>query len=158
MPRDIDVVFLGSLRDHRRKIILNKLQNELEKRNITLEIHDGSCPERKLVFGQERTLLLNRANIMLNIMRQPWDDLVFRTLLAAPNGTMIVSEPVIDTVPFQPGNHFLMAEINRIPDVIQNLLLHPKDKNEIIDQTYDLVINQMPMENMVMRFMSKLNI
>jgi hypothetical protein len=156
LNKDIDVVFLGSLRDHRRKKIINKLYNSLAERNITLVIHDGSCLERKLIFGQERTNLLNRSKIMLNIMRQPWDDLVFRMLLAAPNRTMIVSEPVIDTIPFQPENHFIMAEIEQISRIIQCSLQNHEKREQIIDRSYDLVVNKMPMEKMILKLMKSI--
>lgn len=91
LTRDIDVVFLGSTRDRRRKPIIAKLEKELSARGISFIVKDGS-PRRGFVFGQERAMLLNRTKIMLNIMRQPWDDPVFRLLLAAPNGAMVLSE------------------------------------------------------------------
>jgi hypothetical protein len=83
LERDIDVVFLGSLRDRRRSRIVGSLQAELKRRNIGLLIKDGSR-ERGYAYGDERTRLLNRSRIMLSIMRQPWDDLLFRVCWQLP--------------------------------------------------------------------------
>jgi hypothetical protein len=89
LERDIDVVFLGSTRDNRRARIISSLEQSFAQNDIRLVIKDGSA-QRGAVHGFERTVLLNRSKIMLNVMRQPWDDLVFRQLLAAPNRTMLL--------------------------------------------------------------------
>jgi hypothetical protein len=70
LTRDIDVVFLGSLRDRRRSRIVSDLNQKLNKLGIKFVIKDGSRA-RGYAFGEERTQLLNRAKISLNIMRQP---------------------------------------------------------------------------------------
>ncbi len=66
---------------------------------------------------QERTELLNRSKLVLNIMRQPWDDPVFRILLASANGATVLSEPVRDGGPFIAGRHFIAAPLDEIMSV-----------------------------------------
>ena len=89
LNRNIDVAFIGSTRDRRRKPIVADLTRQLAAEGIRLVIKDGS-PEHGYVFGFERAKLLNRTKVLLSVMRQPWDDPVFRLLLAAPNGAMVL--------------------------------------------------------------------
>ena len=67
LERDIDVLFLGRINNKRRASILNKLDRELSAEKIKLEIVDKEC------FGDERTRLLNRTKISLDLPRVPWD-------------------------------------------------------------------------------------
>lgn len=142
LERDVDVVFLGSLRDRRRSEIMQRFESDFTKLEIKFVIHDGS-PERGLVFGEERTRLINRTKILLSIMRQPWDDLVFRMLLGTPNGAMVVSEPVQDQYPFQSGVHFASAEIDRIPETVKYYLEHEEERQRIVQSAQDVIFNQM---------------
>jgi hypothetical protein len=142
LARDIDVVFVGSLHDRRRARIVGALHKELDRRQVQVVIKDGSR-ERGYAYGDERTRLVNRSKIMLNIMRQPWDDLVFRMLLAAPNGALLLSEPVADTEPFMPGQHFVMAELAQLADSVAYYLRHPAERESIAERARDFVIHQL---------------
>ena len=148
LERDIDVVFLGSLRDRRRSRIISDLEQKLDRHRIKFVIKDGS-PTRGYAFNEERTQLLNRAKIMLNIMRQPWDDAVFRMLFAAPNGVMVISEPVVDISPFEPGKHFVVTSLEHMVETIQYYLSHSQERESFAQNGYDLVVNQLTMEKMV---------
>lgn len=129
LNRDIDVVFLGSTRDSRRNRIIGDLEKMLLARRIKFVIKDGS-EQRGSVHGVERTILLNRSRIMLNIMRQPWDDPVFRMLLAAPNNTMLLSEELEPSSvgPFNPNEHFIMAPLAELAEVIEYWLAHEQER------------------------------
>jgi glycosyltransferase involved in cell wall biosynthesis len=59
VAKDLDCVFIGS-KNARRNHILSYLQQELEKRNITLHIYYG-------IFGDEKINILKRAKYILNI-------------------------------------------------------------------------------------------
>jgi hypothetical protein len=152
--RDIDVVFLGSTRDKRRKALIAELQEQLARRRIHFVIKDGS-QQHGNVFGRERILLLNRTKIMLSIMRQPWDDPVFRMLLAAPNGAMLLSENLLPTStgPFLPGMHFAMTSLSDMADSIQYYLSHEQERQAIADQAYNFVTGELTMTNMAHRLM-----
>jgi len=148
LHRDIDVVFLGSRRDRRRKRLVSDLQCQLAERGIGLLIKDGS-PEYGSAYGEERVFLLNRAKILLNIMRQPWDDPVFRMLLTAPNGAMMLSELVSDAGPFTVGEHFSQAEIVDLCDAICHFLGSEYERREIAEKAHDYVTHELTMEAMV---------
>ena len=152
MVRDIDVLFLGSTRDARRGPIIARLRADLAQRDIRLRVHDGS-PKGPCVFGEERTLLINRTKLFLNIMRQPWDDLVFRMLLAAPNGATVISEPVVDRVPFAPSTHFASAPLDALPDAILRWLADRAGREELASAARRQVVENMAMPNMLDRLM-----
>ena len=146
LERDIDVVFLGTLRDRRRTGIVRRLQRDLDRRGIALTLRDGSA-SHGYAYGEVRTVLLNRAKIMLNIMRQPWDDGIHRMLLAAPNGAMVVSEPIIATSwgPFRPDVHFVMAPHDRLAETIARYLADADARRTIAGRAYDSVVNGLTM-------------
>jgi hypothetical protein len=158
LPRDIDVVFLGTLRDRRRAGIIRKLQRDLDRRGLALTIRDGS-PARGYAYGTERIVLLNRAKIMLNVMRQPWDDGVHRMLLAAPNGAMVVSEPIIPSSwgPFRPGVDFVMAPHAALADTIARYVADDDARQAIASQACNRVNSQLTMRGMVERVLTELD-
>lgn len=155
LERDIDVVFLGSLRDRRRASIVRWLRARFKAMGIRFVVYDGT-PGNGLVFGEERTRLLNRTRIHLSIMRQPWDDAVFRMLLATPNGAMVVSEPVVDDTPFLPGNHLAVSEINRIPETVAYYLAHEDERQQIVQNAQDLLYNHMTSRLMAEKILQSL--
>lgn len=145
--RDIDVVFLGSRRDGRRRRIIGDLEVRLARAGVTFVIKDGS-PEHGYAYGEERVSLLNRAKILLNIMRQPWDDPVFRMLLAAPNGAMMLSEPVLDAGPFESGRHFAVAELSGLVDAVGHYLDAEGERRNLADAASAYVTRHLTMERM----------
>jgi len=159
IERDIDVVFLGSTRDKRRHNIILELNDKLHSKGVNFVIKDGS-PERGYVFGQERTLLLNRSKIMLNIMRQPWDDPVFRLLLAAPNGAMLLSEKLLTTSmgPFQPGEHFAMSNLENIVEAIEYYISNNEERSKIARNAFEFVTKELTMRNMARRILMALDL
>lgn len=154
MERDLDVVFLGSTRDRRRRRIIGGLETELARRGISFVVKDGS-PAHGYVFGHERTVLLNRAKIMLNVMRQRWDDPVFRLLLAGANGTMLLSEPLwpTSTGPFSPGEHLVATSLPEMVDTIEFYLSHPDKRQRIAANAHTYLTSQLTMDAMVGRLL-----
>lgn len=115
-PRDYDVVFLGALRHTRRPRLLRMLRKEWKRRGIRFLAIDRHC------FGQQRSHLLSRAKIVLNLNTVPWDMPGFRFLTAVGCGTLVVSEPIRDPTPFRPGEHYVEAAIPQLPDVVEHFL------------------------------------
>lgn len=150
LERDIDVTFIGSTFDHRRKKIVKIIDEELNKRGIRFIIKDGSV-ERGSVYGQERTILLNRTRIVLGIMRQPWDDQVFRFLHAAPNGAMLLSEKILTTSlgPLIPDEHIGMMELSRIVDAIEFYLQKPEEILRITRNASELISSRLSIKETV---------
>lgn len=135
LRRDVDVVFLGTTVDRRRRALISRLETELAARRLSFEIHDGS-PRRGYCFDAARTVLLNRARIFLNLMRQPWDDPVHRMLLAAANGALLLSEPLApDNVgPFEIGTHLIAAGIGGLAETAAHYASSSADRDRIAGQ------------------------
>lgn len=154
LKRDIDVVFLGSLRDRRRRRIIAALFKAFARKGIRTVIRDGS-EEHGYVFGEERTQLLNRAKILLNVMRKPWDDPLVRMLLAAPNGAMLISEEVLSssTGPFRKGEHFVEADVEALPDTIDFYLNNEVLRAQIAERARAEVTQKLTMKAMAGRLL-----
>lgn len=157
MPRDIEVLFLGSTRDARRRRLFPAIQDQFDKRGIQLQIVDGS-PARGAAFGEERTRLLNRTRIFMNLMKQPWDDPSFRLLLAAANGAMLLSEPVMDTSlgRFSAGVHFAACELNQLAETAAHYLQEEPARLEITAQAAEDIVQGNRMESMAARLLERL--
>lgn len=149
LERDIDVVFLGTTRDARRQRWIPRLEQELGKYNIRFVIIDGS-PKRGYLFDHERTLLLNRTRIMLNVMRQPWDDALYRFLLAAANGVLLLSEPlhIESRGPLKPGVHFVESRLDEIVQRIILILDSPSSRETILENAANLIGSDLTMPKM----------
>jgi hypothetical protein len=119
-PRDIDVVFIGRLNKRARRRRLAALRQEIEKRGAKMVVVDN-C------YGEERTALLNRTKIVLHVHKNPWDTPWMRWVMAAECGCLVVSEPLSDPRPLEPGVHYVEARLDDLPTVIERLLASPAD-------------------------------
>ena len=149
LERDIDVVFLGTTRDARRQRWIPRLEQELGKVNIRFVVKDGS-PKQGYLFDRERTQLLNRTRIMLNVMRQPWDDALYRFLLAAANGVLLLSEPlqIESRGPLKPGVHFVESRLDEIVQKIIQTLDSPSSRETIVENADNLIGSALTMPKM----------
>lgn len=155
LARDVDVLFLGTTRDRRRKRIIAQLTEQFAVSGINFVIKDGSQTHGH-VFETERTELINRSKILLNVMRQPWDDLTFRALLAAGNGAMLLSEPVAELGwgDFRPNHHFIMGEIDQLATTAKRWLADDAARQAVAETSYQLVVTQMTIEQMTGRLLN----
>lgn len=142
LPRDIMVGFLGDLRAKRRIQILMRVARALDARGIPIEIETA-------LYGQARTQFLNRSRILLNILRAPQDFVGQRFLLAGANKTLIVSEPLQDSEPFQNGQHLVAAPIDELADRIAHYLHHEHERARLVENAYHLVTCELTTKNMV---------
>jgi hypothetical protein len=114
-PRDIPVVFLGTAKHGRRAAILDELGRSLRQRGIRFQRIESGC------YGEERTALLNRTRILVNLHQYPWSPAWIRFLMAATCGALVVSEPTEDDRPFVAGLHYVAATPEEMPDTIARL-------------------------------------
>ncbi len=125
-PRDYDVVFLGTLRRTRRVRLLRGLGKELRRRGIRFLAVDRDC------YGMQRTRLLSRTKIVLNVNTVPWDMPGFRFLTAVGCGALVVSEPIRDPSPYRPGEHYVEAAVSQLPDAIEQYLRDDAGRSAIV--------------------------
>ncbi len=116
VARDIDVVFIGKLNKGFRRERLNEVLSALEKRGVRVVVVEGGC------WGEARTALLNRTKLVLHLHKYPFDTPWMRWAMAAACGAPVISEPLDNREPFEPGVHYFEAPFDALPDTIEHLI------------------------------------
>jgi hypothetical protein len=114
--------------------------------------------EHPFVFGRERTRLLNRATITLNVL-PTWYDGAFsyRFPLAAANRSLMVSEVVLAHAPhLVPNVHYVDAPPDRLADALLHYLHAPAERERIVAAAYRAVIDEYPFIDSVAAIMRAL--
>jgi hypothetical protein len=147
LERDIDVLFLGSLHSKRRRKIIRKVREDLQKYNINLTIYDG-CEE----YLSDRTHYLNRVKVLLNIVQSPGDWTSHRFLLGMANKALIVTEPVPDLGPYKRGHkrgHYLIeTPIEEMAQKIDFYLKNDHERKKIVEKSYQFIRSELTMTRM----------
>ena len=117
--RNIDVLFIGSLKSGNRGQRLQKILGAIAGTGAQVQVVDGG------VYREERVKLLNRTKIVLHVHKYPWDTPWMRWAMAAANGALVVSEPLVDPEPFEAGTHYFEAPAEELPATITRLLANP---------------------------------
>lgn len=150
IERNIQVLFLGRLAK-RRGLLVNKLQAQLQLRGRKLVVVERA-------FGETRTHLLNRTQIMLVLLRTPHDMPAMRLLLGMACGVLVVCEQCNGTGAFRPGEHFVMADLDQLPDAIDYYLAHGADRRRIAQQGHMFVTQELTMEEMLRRMLDQIKL
>ncbi len=153
LNRDIDVLWMGKRGASRRSRLLDRIRTELSNEGV--EVHMVDSEENPFVFGRERTILLNRAKITLNITRTWYDDNFSRFAIAAPNRSLIVSEPLLDHCPeFQPNVHYISSPVSEISSSILYYIKNERERSEIVEKAYELVTSRLTFHRSIERIMA----
>ncbi|MFZ1106357.1 MAG: glycosyltransferase [Hyphomicrobiaceae bacterium] len=134
--RDIDVLFLGRLNSRRRSLI-RQVQRGLSRAGFELTVVTRDC------YGEERTKLLNRTKIILNLHKFPWESPGIRLLMAMGCKALVVSEPAPDMQPYLDGQHMVVAPI---PGLVETLVRYLKDdgaRRSIVENAYRFATENM---------------
>lgn len=138
LQRDIDVLWMGKRGTRRRSLLLDRVRSELKSYGIRIHVADGI--ENPYIFGEERTYYLNRSKITLNITRTWYDDNFSRMALAAPNRSLVVSEPVLPHCSsFIAGTHYISAPHDSLSETIRHFLEHEEERLRVVENAYRLV-------------------
>lgn len=142
LERDIDVLWMGKRGTFRRSRILDMVFDELKHHGIKIHIADNE--ENPFIFGAERIDYLNRSKITLNITRTWYDDNFSRFTLAAPNRSLIVSEPVLPHCQeYKENVHYVSARIKDLAKTIVYYLEHEAERQEIVKNAYTLATTEL---------------
>ncbi|MFT5651899.1 MAG: hypothetical protein ACI84R_003981 [Candidatus Azotimanducaceae bacterium] len=125
-PRDIDALFIGSLKSKRRRLQMKHLMARLSALGLTTYIPD------KPVWGEARTKLVNRAKILVHMHNFEWDTPWMRWNLAAANGAAIASPPLSVPHPMRPGVDYLSASIEELADDIHALVQDEPRRQQMV--------------------------
>lgn len=151
LPRDIDVLFIGTLDDSRHRRVIRFLRSK----GIRVEAF-GSWTSR-MSWGESRTQLINRAKIFLNIQRHPGQYSGYRMLLGMGNASMVLSEPVHDPFPYEPGVHYISDPLESMPETILKYLSDDAGRTAIAEAGYRFVTESQTMERAMHEFMQSMN-
>ena len=153
LKRDIDVLWMGKRATRRRSQALDRLRQELRTMGVEMCVIDNV--ERPFVFEQERTELLNRSKITLNLLRTWYDENSLRISLAASNRSMIVSEPLLPHVPqYQPGVHYSAAPVEDLAKTILYYLEHEEERQRIVENAYQVTTREVTLQNSIQTILS----
>jgi hypothetical protein len=156
LERDIDVLWMGTRGTRRRSILLDRVRSELESNGVRMHVADGK--ENPFIFGDERIHYLNRSKITLNITRTWYDDNFSRIALAAPNRSLIISEPVLPHCrSFIAGTHYVSVPVETLARTILYYLEHEEERLRIVDSAYHLVTTKLVFRESIKSIMDAVN-
>lgn len=142
LERDIDVLWMGKRGTRRRSQLLDRVRGELRARGV--EIYMADNEEKPFIFRETRTRFLNRAKVTLNITRTWYDDNFSRFAYAAPNRSLVVSEPLLPHCSeYEPGSHYVSAPIDKLAESIVYYLTHDDERQRIAENAYQLVTTEL---------------
>jgi glycosyltransferase involved in cell wall biosynthesis len=150
LPRDIDVLFLGDVKIPRRKPLLTQLQ---QHRVNLMAVGDWSDPA---YWGENRTRLLNRTKIFLNVQRYSGELSGQRLLIGMANKALVISEPMYNPAPYVSGKHYITATIEEMPEVIRYYLAHEDERRAVVEDAYRLVTQEVTLEHSLSRILALL--
>lgn len=113
--RDIDVVFLGSVKRTGRERLLSRIAGQLAEAGVKLLIVDRDC------YGEDRTRLLNRAKISLDLVKSSWEMPLLRLLISMGCGALVVSNCPVDPYPFR-EEHLVRVDSDSLASAILEYL------------------------------------
>jgi hypothetical protein len=154
-PRDVDVLWLGMVGSGRRRALLEGIRAALAGHGITLMVVDGQ--ENPYVLGDERTQLLNRTSVMLNLLREPWDNTAMRFFLAASHRCLIVTEPTLPHTPLRPGVHLVEAPADALAGEIVRHLSAAQLRQPLVDAAHQLVTEELTLRRSVEQILAATN-
>ncbi len=137
--RDVDVVFLGHIRKKKGKrgLIVRHVEQQMQRHGIKMKVVKDGC------FGRERTELLNRTKILLDVVRMPWELPGMRMLIAASCGTLnITCGYAGDDAVYRPGEHFVETSPSKLVDTIQYYLNNESQRHKIAVQARNFLLQK----------------
>src|SRR6478609_6535418 len=143
LERDIPVLFLGSMDVPRRRAIAAQLRRAGIELTAVGDWHDARY------WGDDRTRLLNRAAISLNLNRFPGNFPDVRFNLAAANRSLIVSEPVYRPDPYVAGETHVEAEPADLAPAIAHWLADDAGRERMISAAYETVATRLRREDSI---------
>jgi hypothetical protein len=156
LKRDIDVLWMGKRATNRRSKLIDQVRDELRQRGVEMYVVDNI--ERPFIFDEERTQLLNRTKITLNLLRTWYDENSLRICIAAANRSLVVSEPLLPHVcQYQTSKHYVAAPVEKLADTIMYYLAHEQERQQIVDHAHKFVTTELTMDASVKAILSRVH-
>lgn len=151
--RDIDVLWIGTRRTQRRSKLLDEVIGQLDALGKSTYVVDGV--NHPPVYGRERSQLLGRAKITLNLLPTWYDSaLAYRWPLVAASRSLLVTEESLPHAPeYRAGEHYVSAPVSSLVETICHYLDHPEKRAPIVERAYHAVMNEHSILDSVRRIM-----
>jgi hypothetical protein len=146
--RDIDVLFIGRVKKTPREYLIRSLRGELASKGIKLVIID----KNNACYGEQRAKLLNRARIVLDVVKIPWELPVMRLLMCIGCGALVVSNWTGDATPFR-KEHFVQVKTDALVNAIFYFLRHEDERKKIVNAAYEFVTQELNLTRTVSRIL-----
>jgi GT2 family glycosyltransferase len=139
--RPIDVIFMGG-HTTRRGAVLARMAPFLSSRRAALHLVESTAPHTEasadFLAGERKWRALARSKVIVNVHRSElgyfeWQ----RAVEAIANGCVIVSEHSVGFEPLVPGEHFVSASYDSLPQVVETLLNNVERRERIRRAAYD---------------------
>lgn len=155
LERDIDVLWMGKRRDSRRSAMIDQVRAALKRQGVEMYVADGV--ERPFIFGAERTRVLNRTKVVLNVKtRAQVSGFTFRFHTVAGNRALVVSEPFESHVArYRAGEHYAVAPPERLAEQILHLLRNEDERRAMAENAYRLVTTEMTLRESVRQLLAE---
>lgn len=140
--RDIDVLFFGHV-SSRRRALLNRIDAALRQAGFALTVIERDC------YGDERTVILNRSKIVLNLHKFPWEFAGQRLLMAMSCRALVVSEWAPDTTPYRHGEHMFTARVEELPEILVTLLKDQGRRETVAEAGYQFATTRLRVERVL---------
>jgi hypothetical protein len=122
--RDVDVLFVGTCESPNRSNLVPSVLRQLREWGFR------TCEINVFPSGRQRTAMLQRARVVLNVLRFPWEFPGPRLFASAACGALCVSNEAVQNQPFQPDLHFIRAPRARMAESISWFLTHEEERRQ----------------------------
>ena len=122
--RDVDVLFVGTCESPNRSNLVPSVLRQLRDWGFR------TCEINVFPSGRQRTAMLQRARVVLNVLRFPWEFPGPRLFASAACGALCVSNEAVQNQPFQPDLHFIRAPRARMAESISWYLTHEEERRQ----------------------------
>jgi hypothetical protein len=140
LERDIDVMFLASQDVPRRARIVRRM------RRAGIDVVSAGAWGDDGLWGAERTRVLNRTKIVLNLGRHPGELSGLRLLKGMATRACVLSEPIWDPAPYVPGLHYAEAPVEELAEAAAALLADDARRTAIADAGHAFALAELTMD------------
>ncbi|HEX2160308.1 MAG TPA: glycosyltransferase family 2 protein [Thermoleophilaceae bacterium] len=151
--RSIDLAFLGSHTD-RRAGALARCAPVLRGRRAAINMVESVQPHiagsGSFLSHDRKWRLLADTKAILNVHRTPLGYMEWHRIVgAALNGCVVLSEHSLGVEPFVPGEHYISASYDTLPEALEGLLSDTDLQRATRQAAYELLRERMPMSTAV---------
>jgi spore maturation protein CgeB len=115
--------------------------------------------ENPFIHGAERTKILNRTVITLNVQSERRKNILpMRFVLAAGNRSFVLSDPALShTSEILDGEHYVTANSRSLVNKILYYLDQEKERHAVVQKAFDLCTTRLTMANSLRILLDKVH-